>query len=92
MPIRTIANATVTERYTDAGNLCYDIYSNDGYVLYSISEYERCLEEGFPEATWFCRYICATASTDFSDIATMLETDIPEGATIWSKPDNEETI
>lgn len=82
MPIPTIANATVTERHTDAGVLCYDIYSNDGYVLYRISEYQGLSELGIPEATWFCRYICATVDTDFSDIATMAESDMPEGATI----------
>ena len=62
------------------------------YVLYRISDYEESVADRTPQYTIFVRYICATASTDFSDIATMLETDIPEGAVIWSNPDNEETI
>lgn len=92
MPVSTIENATVTERYTNAGTLCYDIYANEGYVLYRISDYEESVADGTPQYTIFVRYICATTSTDFSDIATMLETDIPEGAIIWSNRDNEETI
>lgn len=92
MPIPTISNATITSYTTPKGTLRYEIRSNDGYVLYSISEHQTCTEQGVPEVTYFCRYMNAPANADFSDIATMLETDIPEGATIWSKPDNKETI
>ena len=90
MPVPTIANATVIERVNANGVVRYDIYSNDGYVLYRISDYNRAVEEGYPETTYFCRYMNVSASTNFADIATMAETDIPEGAEIWGKPDNEE--
>ena len=32
-------------------------------------------KQGFPEATYFCRYICATESENFSDILTMAESE-----------------
>ena len=89
MSVPTIANATITN-YTNAnGILRYEIRSNDGYVLYSISDYNQAVEIGYPEATYFCRYMNVGAGFDFSDIATMAETDIPDGAENWGKPDDE---
>lgn len=92
MSVPTIANATVTSYTTSNGTLRYEIRSNEGYVLYRISDYNQAVEIGFPEMVYLCRYMDVGANANFSDIATMLETDIPEGATIWSKPNNEETI
>ena len=70
-----IQNATVSSRYTEKGTKCYDINAHDGFMLYRKSDLDANTQQGFPEATYFCRYICATESENFADILTMAESE-----------------
>ena len=69
----TIQNATVTQRLTEKGTRCFDITADDGFMLYRKSDLDENTKQGFPEATYFCRYICATEGENFADILTMSE-------------------
>lgn len=70
-----IQNATVMVRLTEKGTRCFDITADDGYMLYRKSDLDENTKQGFPEATYFCRYICATESENFADILTMAESE-----------------
>ncbi len=70
-----IQNATISPRYTEKGTKCYDINANDGFMLYRKSDLDANTQQGFPEATYFCKYICATENENFPDIRTMAEAD-----------------
>lgn len=71
----TIQNAAVTARLTEKGTRCFDITVDDGFMLYRKSDLDTNTQQGSPEATYFCRYICATENEDFTDILTMPESE-----------------
>lgn len=71
----TIQNATVTARLTEKGTRCFDITADDGFMLYRKSDLDENTQQGFPEATYFCRYICATENETFTDILTMTDSE-----------------
>lgn len=70
-----IPNAEVKARFTEKGTKCFDITAADGFMLYRKSDLESSTQQGFPEATYFCKYICATESENFADIMTMPESE-----------------
>lgn len=70
-----IHNAAVLPRRTEKGTKCYDITADEGFLLYRKSDLDGNIQQGFPEATYFSRYICAAETENFADIMTMTESE-----------------